>query len=49
MLKKAASFVLATFKGSAYGEKYASPFDLLRPRWTTFLSILVAGIGDVSV
>jgi hypothetical protein len=40
MLKKAASFVLATFGGSTYRKKYALPPHLLRPRWTIFLSIL---------
>jgi len=41
MLKKAASFVLASLKGSTYWE-YASPFRSLRPRWTAFLNILLA-------
>jgi hypothetical protein len=40
VLKKAASFVLASLKGSTYGEEYASPFRSLRPRWTAFLNIL---------
>jgi hypothetical protein len=40
MLKMSASFVLAALKGSAYGKEYASPFPLLRPRWTAILNIL---------
>ena len=42
MLKKPASFVLATLRSSTYRKKYASLPRLLRPRWTTFLSILKA-------
>jgi hypothetical protein len=41
MLKKSASFVLASFRGSTYSE-YASPLRLLRPRWTAILNILCA-------
>jgi hypothetical protein len=39
MLKKAASVVLASLKGSTYRQEYASPFRSLRPCWTTFLNI----------
>jgi len=42
MLKKFASFVLASLRGSTYGTEYASPLRSLRPRWTTFLTILRA-------
>jgi len=40
MLKKAASFVLASLGASTYEKTYASAPRLLRPRWTTFLNIL---------
>jgi len=40
MLKKALSFVLASLRGSAYREEYASPPRSLRPRWAAFLNIL---------
>jgi hypothetical protein len=40
MLKKAASFVLASLEASTYGKEYASPSRSLRPRWTAFLNIL---------
>jgi len=40
MLKKAASFVLASLRGSTYGKEYASPLRSLRPRRTAFLNIL---------
>lgn len=40
MLKKSTSFVLASFKGSTYDPKYASPLRSLRPRWMVFLNIL---------
>ena len=40
MLKKSASFVLASLRGSTYGTKYASPLRSLRPCWTAFLIIL---------
>jgi hypothetical protein len=45
MLKKSASRVLAwrviaSLRGSTYGEEYASPPRSLRPRWTAFLTIL---------
>jgi hypothetical protein len=40
MLKKSASFVLASLKGSPYSAEYDSPFLSLRPRWTAFLTIL---------
>ena len=40
MLKKSASFVLASFRGSTYGAEYASPLRSLRPCWTAFLTIL---------
>ncbi len=42
MLKKSASFVLASLRGSTYGKEYASPLRSLRPRWTAFLNILRA-------
>jgi len=41
MLKKSASFVLASLRGSTYGAEYDSPFRSLRPRWTAILSILL--------
>jgi hypothetical protein len=47
MLKKSASFVLASLRGSTYGNEYASPLRSLRPRWTAFLSIL-RGIFSLS-
>jgi hypothetical protein len=40
MLKKAASFVLASLKASTCHPAYASAFRSLRPRWTAFLTIL---------
>ncbi len=40
MLKKSASGVLASLRGSTYGTEYASPLRSLRPCWTNFLSIL---------
>src|SRR6187399_748649 len=40
MLKKSASFVLASLRGSTYRTKYASPLRSLRPCWTAFLNIL---------
>jgi hypothetical protein len=40
MLKKAASFVLASLNASTYLKGYASAFRSLRPRWTAFLNIL---------
>ena len=40
MLKKPASVVLATLRGSTYGTKYDSPLRSLRPCWTDILSIL---------
>ena len=42
MLKKPASFVLASLRGSTYSPEYASPLHSLRPRWTAFLNILWA-------
>ncbi|HEY5931480.1 MAG TPA: hypothetical protein VIT63_01105, partial [Nitrospira sp.] len=39
MLKKSASFVLASLRGSTY-EAYASPLRSLWPRWTAILNIL---------
>jgi hypothetical protein len=41
MLKKSASFVLASFRLSTYPRGYASSLHSLRPRRTNFLSILV--------
>ncbi len=40
MLKKSASGVLASLRGSPYGAEYASPLRSLRPCWTAILSIL---------
>jgi hypothetical protein len=40
MLKKSASGVLASLRGSTYRTEYASPLRVLRPCWTAFLSIL---------
>ena len=40
MLKKSASFVLASFRPSPYHRGYASALHSLRPCWTAFLSIL---------
>jgi len=40
MLKKPASFVLASLRGSTYETEYASPLRSLRPRLTDFLNIL---------
>jgi hypothetical protein len=43
MLKKPASGVLASLRGSTY-EAYASPLRSLRPCWTIFLSILLGAL-----
>ena len=40
MLKKSASFVLASFSPSTYRYGYASVLHSLRPCWTAFLSSL---------
>src|SRR5512134_692267 len=40
MLKKSASCVLASLRGSTYGAEYDSPLRSLRPCWTAILSIL---------
>ena len=40
MLKKSASFVLASFRSSTYPRGYDSALHSLRPCWTNFLSIL---------
>src|SRR5207344_3532021 len=40
MLKKSASFVLASFRPSTYPRGYASGLHSLRPCWTACLSIL---------
>jgi hypothetical protein len=40
LLKKSASFVLASLRGSTYSGEYASPLRLLRPCWTAFLNSL---------
>jgi len=42
MLKKSASFVLASLRGASYETKYDFPHRSLRPRWTAFLNILRA-------
>jgi hypothetical protein len=47
MLKKSASFVLASLKASTYEKQYASAFRLLRPCWTAFLTILQARSLDI--
>jgi hypothetical protein len=41
MLKKASGCVLASFRGSTYRKKYASPLHLLRPCQKAFLNILL--------
>jgi len=43
MLKKPASFVLASLRSSTYPRGYASGLHSLRPCWTNFLSILREG------
>jgi hypothetical protein len=40
MLKKYASFVLASLRTSTHDKKCASALHSLRPRWTAFLNIL---------
>jgi hypothetical protein len=40
MLKKSASFVLASLKPSTYRRKYATAFRSLRPCWTAILNFL---------
>ena len=40
MLKKAASIVLASLRGSTYSPEYALPLRSLRPCRTVFLTIL---------
>ncbi len=40
--EKAAGFVLASLRGSTYRKGTLSLLTLLRPRWTTFLSILTS-------
>jgi len=40
MLKKSADCVLASFRGSTYGNESASPLHSLRPCWTALLNIL---------
>jgi hypothetical protein len=40
MLKKSASIVLSSLRGSTYGTQYVSPLRSLRSCWTAFLSIL---------
>jgi hypothetical protein len=47
MLKKSASFVLASLGGSPYGPEYASPPRSLRPRWTALLNILNSALTVV--
>src|SRR5574340_575605 len=47
MLKTAACFVLAAFRGSTYGLEYASPLHLLRPRWTAILNIPMSKPGSL--
>ena len=42
LLKKSASFVLASLRGSTYSGEYASPLYSLRPCWTAFLNSLRA-------
>src|SRR5262249_51954504 len=45
MLKKPASFVLASLRPSTYLKPYASGLRSLRPRWTVFLNILRSRAG----
>jgi len=42
MVKKAAGFVLASLRGSTYRKGTPRLLTLLRPRWTTFLTILTS-------
>jgi hypothetical protein len=42
MLKKSASRVLASLRGSTYDKKYALPLRSVRPYSTAFLNILWA-------
>jgi len=50
VLKKSASFVLASLRSSTYPRGYASGLHSLRPRWTAILSILrYRGIDPISV
>jgi hypothetical protein len=44
MVKKAASIVLASLRPSTYLETHASGLCSLRPRWATFLTILLCGL-----
>ena len=41
MVKKSASFVLASLRGSTYRKGTLHLLASLRPRWTTFLTILL--------
>jgi len=41
LLKKSASIVLASLRGSTYETEYASPFRSLRPCWSNFLNSLL--------
>jgi hypothetical protein len=49
MLKKSASGVLASLRGSTYRTEYASPLYSLRPCWTAILSILVTLMRDLAI
>jgi len=42
LLKKPASIVLASLRGSTYGKEYDSPLRSLRPCWTALLNNLMA-------
>jgi hypothetical protein len=46
MLKKSASGVLASRRGSTYGAEYDSPLRLLRPCWTALLNSLLELIPE---
>jgi len=42
----AASFVLASLRGSTYGKKYASPLRLLRPSAERSVSAIRGWVGE---
>ena len=47
VLKKPASFVLASLRPSTYPKGYASGPRSLRPRWTDFLNTLMILFGSL--
>ena len=49
LLKKSASGVLASRRGSTYSSEYASPLRSLRPCWTAFLNSLWAILFSVVI